>query len=133
MPQHADPSIDMTKTFEIAGFFLKSVIAGLALAFVLVYLWPSLGERLGARQRDEGESGRNAPASYADAVDRAAPSVVSIYTQSVELQPVSPQLQKLLGSQYVARSLLRRVALLRSPAGPSPAPVPNSARAFRTR
>ena len=94
----------MKKAFEFAGFLIKSVIAGLALAFVLVYLWPSLAERVGAGARNNGDATQAAPASYADAVDRAAPSVVSIYTQSVELQQVSPQLQKLLGSQYVARS-----------------------------
>jgi len=42
--------------------------------------------------------------SFADAVDRTAPSVVSIYTRKVELQQISPRLQKILGSPYVTRS-----------------------------
>ena len=88
------------------GFVTRSVIAGLALAFVIVYLWHGVSERF-SRQ---AETPVNlpaipvAPVSYADAVDRAAPSVVSIYTRTVELQQVSPRLQKLLGSSYVSRS-----------------------------
>ena len=54
----------------------------------------------GRQRRSTGTAGL----SFADAVDRTAPSVVSIYTQSVELQEVSPQLQRILGRQYVARS-----------------------------
>lgn len=102
-----------TKTFErkttrrsLLGFLTQSVIAGLALAFVIVYLWPSVNERF-MRQPDVANNvpaTPAAPVSYADAVDRAAPSVVSIYTRTVELQQVSPRLQKLLGSSYVSRA-----------------------------
>jgi S1-C subfamily serine protease len=42
--------------------------------------------------------------SYADAVDRAAPSVVSIYTRSVEVRQVIPQRQRIEGNPYVTRS-----------------------------
>ncbi len=93
----------MSKASELAGFLFRSVTAGLALAFVLVFLWPELRDRLGGEPADTATS-LTAPASYAQAVDRAAPSVVSIYTQTVELQQVSPQLQRILGRQYVARS-----------------------------
>lgn len=85
------------------GFLGRSVIAGLALAFVILYLWPSISERF----THQPEGSNNAPpalVSFADAVDRTAPSVVSIYTRTVELQQVSPRLQKLLGSSYVSRS-----------------------------
>jgi len=91
---------------SLLGFLTRSVIAGLALAFVIVYLWPSVSERFS----HQAETPVNlpaipvAPVSYADAVDRAAPSVVSIYTRTVELQQVSPRLQKLLGSSYISRS-----------------------------
>jgi serine peptidase DegS len=83
-------------------FVLRSVTAGLAIAFVLLYLWPSLHDRLAGEREASGPP--PAPASYADAVNRAAPSVVSIYTQRVEYQQVSPQLQRILGSAYIARS-----------------------------
>jgi serine peptidase DegS len=85
------------------GFLARSVIAGLALAFIILYLWPSVSERIN-RQPTIVTKAPEAVVSYADAVDRTAPSVVSIYTKKVELQQVPPRLQKILGSQYVARS-----------------------------
>jgi len=88
---------------SVAGFLLRSIVAGLALAFVILYLWPSIADRFG-RQPEVITRVEVAPTSYADAVDRTAPSVVSIYTKKVELQQVSPRLQKILGSPYVARS-----------------------------
>ena len=88
---------------SLLGFLGRSVIAGLALAFVILYLWPNISERING-QAVVASNAPVAPASYADAVDRTAPSVVSIYTRSVELQQVSPRLQRILGSSYVARS-----------------------------
>jgi len=88
---------------SLAGFILRSVIAGLALAFVILYLWPSINQRFTA-QGSAVAATPTAPVSYADAVDRTAPSVVSIYTKTVERQQVSPRLQRILGSPYIARS-----------------------------
>jgi len=88
---------------SLADFLLRSVTAGLALAFIILYLWPNVSERIN-RQSEVISEAPVVPVSYADAVDRTAPSVVSIYTKSVELQQVSPRLQKILGSPYVARS-----------------------------
>jgi len=87
---------------SLLGFLLRSVIAGLALAFVILYLWPGINERFSG-QTEVIATQPPAPVSYADAVDRTAPSVVSIYTTTVQLQQVSPRLQKILGSSYVAR------------------------------
>jgi len=92
-----------TSTGSMLSFLSRSVVAGLALAFVILYLWPSISERL-IRQPEALNSTPPALVSFADAVDRTAPSVVSIYTRTVELQQVSPRLQKLLGSSYVSRS-----------------------------
>lgn len=92
-----------TSAGSLARFMLRSVIAGLALAFVILYLWPNISARLSA-QEPVVTATPAAPVSYADAVDRTAPSVVSIYTRTVELQAVSPRLQKILGSSYIARS-----------------------------
>jgi serine protease DegQ len=86
-----------------ATFVARAVIAGLALAFVILNLWPAISEKITGQPIAAGNIPM-APVSYADAVDRTAPSVVSIYTQTVELQQVSPRLQKILGSPYVARS-----------------------------
>ena len=92
-----------TTARSLLGFLIRSMIAGLALAFIILYLWPNVSERF-IRQPVVLNSAPMAPVSYADAVDRTAPSVVSIYTRTVELQQVSPRLQKLLGSSYVSRS-----------------------------
>lgn len=85
------------------GFLLRSVIAGLALAFIIVYLWPNIAARFDGQDELKTDLPA-APVSFADAVDRAAPSVVSLYTRTVELQQLPPRLQKLLGSSYVSRS-----------------------------
>ncbi len=87
---------------RMALFVLRSVTAGLAIAFLLILALPNLRERL--LSKADSPPATAAGISFADAVDRAAPSVVSIYTQSVELQEVNPQIQRILGRQYVARS-----------------------------
>jgi serine protease DegQ len=87
----------------LLSFLLRSVIAGLALAFIILYLWPNIAERFADPQELKTDL-PTAPVSFADAVDRTAPSVVSIYTRKVELQQLPPRLQKLLGSSYVSRS-----------------------------
>jgi serine peptidase DegS len=94
----------MTRFRTLAAFLLRSVTAGLALAFLIMFLWPALQQRISGAPEPNQAPLPSAPASYADAVDRAAPSVVSIYTQRVEYQQVSPQLQRILGNAYVARS-----------------------------
>jgi serine peptidase DegS len=91
------------KSVSIIGFVVRSIIAGLALAFVILFLWPGVRERLNPAPPTT-QASPAAPVSYADAVDRAAPSVVSIYTRSVELQQVSPRMQRLLGSSYISRA-----------------------------
>jgi len=89
--------------WSFLSFLVHSVVAGLALAFVILYLWPNVSGRF-AQPAEPVAEPPPAPASYAAAVDRTAPSVVSIYTKSVELQQVSPRLQRILGSPYVARA-----------------------------
>lgn len=104
MNQAKNPSSgNKISAMSLAGFLVRSVIAGLALAFVILYLWPTITARLQPVVEPPAALPA-APVSYADAVDRTAPSVVSIYTRTVELQQVSPRMQKILGSSYVARS-----------------------------
>ncbi|MDX1460356.1 MAG: trypsin-like peptidase domain-containing protein [Xanthomonadales bacterium] len=93
----------MSQSRSIALFLLRSVTAGLALAFIVLFLWPAMQSRTDPAQTDAPESSRF-QASFADAVDRAAPSVVSIYTQRVEVQQIDPQLQRILRRQYIARA-----------------------------
>ena len=73
-------------------FVLQFALAGLAAAFLISLVWPSLGMHLrdGLRGRSSAIATRpvpveppaapaNGPASYADAVAHAAPAVVNIY------------------------------------------------------
>lgn len=87
---------------SVIDFLVRSVIAGLALAFVVLYFWPSISERFNPQHEDTTKP-PPATASYADAVDRTAPSVVSIYTKTIELQPVTARTRKVLGKYYIAR------------------------------
>jgi serine peptidase DegS len=93
----------MSQLSKILGFIGRAVIAGLALAFVLVYLWPTLEERRGGPAANTPEAVTAAPSSYADAVNRAAPAVVSIYTRSLTPQPVSEPGQEKMGFRYLYR------------------------------
>jgi serine protease DegQ len=94
-------------------FLLKSAVAGLAAAFVLSLAWPDLGAALRSRLGRTGTVA-SAPAptaaapvphggavSYADAVARAAPSVVSVYVSKVVTErPIlmpNPTLQRFTG------------------------------------
>jgi serine peptidase DegS len=98
----------MKKTAELLDFVLRALVSGLAIAFLVVYLWPSL---LNWSQQRENSAvpvtveapAPAAPLSYADAVNRAAPAVVSIYTSSLDPQPVSPETQQELGERYLYR------------------------------
>lgn len=102
-PRGPATSDGKTTAASVLVFLINSVVAGLALAFVIMYLWPSVAERFTSQAQPENAA-PSAPASYADAVDRTAPSVVSLYTRTVEVQQVSPRLQRLLGSAYISRS-----------------------------
>ncbi|MBI2397669.1 MAG: trypsin-like peptidase domain-containing protein [Xanthomonadales bacterium] len=63
-------------------FVLQFAVLGLAIAFVFTRLWP---ERFASAPAPSPatQPAATAPGSYRDAVDRAGPSVVSIYTQRV--------------------------------------------------
>ncbi len=83
-------------------FIAGSIVGGLALAFVIVALHPSLIQRPGAPPvRPAPRASVSAPAaperreppalvSYASAVKRAAPAVVNIYTARVVTEQVNP-------------------------------------------
>ena len=91
---------------SLSVFILQSVTAGLALAFLILYFWPELRPTSSNETPEEIAARAGAVSSYSDAVDRAAPSVVSIYTERVEYQQISPQLQRIFGNAYVARARL---------------------------
>lgn len=78
----------MSKVRDLLDFVIRAVVAGLALAFVLVYLWPSLAERLANDERPADASSAPVISSFADAVNRTAPAVVSLQTRSIQPQIV---------------------------------------------
>ncbi|MEI7036163.1 S1C family serine protease [Fulvimonas yonginensis] len=99
----------------VLAFIARFVILGLALAFVVGLFWPGSGDRLRERfglahapqQQPAAAQARppavgSGPVSYADAVARAAPSVVNIYAnRMVTARAVQmfddPVLQRLFG------------------------------------
>jgi serine protease DegS len=105
-------------------FVAGSVVGGLALAFVIVALRPELIRGRAAPASapaaaapaptpavatpvpavSEAAHGENAPerASFADAVQRAEPAVVNVYTDRVVTERVSPSLGELFG-EFVPR------------------------------
>ncbi len=93
----------MTQLRSIIGFTVRAAIAGLAFAFVLVYFWPAMVERL-ARVESQGTTPtEQAPVSYADAVSRTAPAVVSITTLSMLPQSFDNETQARIGKRYLYR------------------------------
>jgi serine protease DegQ len=95
----------------IVAFVARFVILGLAIAFVISLVWPGVGDRLRARfglQHDNTPAAITsapssaAPASYADAVAKAAPSVVNIYANKIVTEQAvrmftDPLMQQLFG------------------------------------
>jgi len=93
----------MSRMSDFLVFLSRAVVTGLAIAFLVVYFWPSLAGRLNGQQPAAPETPPAAPASYADAVNRAAPAVVSIYTRSLLPQSMDPDIQRRLGPRYLYR------------------------------
>ncbi|GLQ93219.1 trypsin-like peptidase domain-containing protein [Dyella acidisoli] len=96
----------------IVAFVARFVVLGLAIAFVISLIWPGVGDRLRARFGLQHESIPTAsapatqtsvaPASYADAVAKAAPSVVNIYANKIVTEQAvrmftDPLMQQLFG------------------------------------
>lgn len=81
------------KPIKTIGFVVRAATVGLATAFIVIYLWPSLAARIGNTSDPVAQvaPARVAPFSYAEAVNRAAPAVVSIYTRTMAGALESPQ------------------------------------------
>jgi serine protease DegS/serine protease DegQ len=104
--------------YNVATFVARSIVIGLAVAFVLSVFAPQLVGRLrgtsgggSAVTTSDGGWGRRGPVSYAEAVAHASPAVVNIYANRIttarSAYPVSdPVAQRLLG--YVVGPLVRR-------------------------
>ena len=70
----------MASIKPVIVFLLQSVVAGLAVAFVVVLVRPDL---LPVAVEDASPGAAAEPASYADAVELSAPAVASVYTRRV--------------------------------------------------
>lgn len=70
-------------------FFIKSIAYGLALAFLLLMLFPTLTGGGLPLWQNKVEEQAQAPISYNRAVRRAAPAVVNVYTRSRIVDPRS--------------------------------------------
>lgn len=87
----------MTMLRQSAVFFLQAVTVGLALAFVVIWLrpdWFAAGDRRGAQV-----------ASYADAVERAAPAVVNVHTAKRVARQANPLLEDPLYRRFFGDSV----------------------------
>ncbi|MGK7296071.1 MAG: S1C family serine protease [Candidatus Wenzhouxiangella sp. M2_3B_020] len=91
---------------RFAQFLLQAAVVGLAAAFVVVWFRPAL------LSVETGPPGNGAAGSYADAVNRTAPSVVSIYTRTMVSEPLLQE-----GADAVFRSLYRGRRVLRPRSG----------------
>jgi S1-C subfamily serine protease len=88
---------------RLALFLAQIVLAGLAVAFLLVWFRPELLPTTGATPAASGPV-----RSYADAVNRTAPSVVSIYTRTLVSEPMIREggdvlFRQLFGDRQVLR------------------------------
>ncbi len=86
----------MKRHISLVKFILQSIVAGLAIAFLIVLIKPDiLKNKAQAIVRDEN----HLTSSYAPAVEKIAKSVVSIYAQSeiVQQRRINPELQRFMG------------------------------------
>jgi serine protease DegS len=74
---------------KFLSFLLKSIVYGLALAFVLILFFPAFNHLSLPAFNNLAVSEEHAAVSYAKAVRRAAPAVVNVYTRSTLVDPRS--------------------------------------------
>ncbi len=105
------------------AFIARFVVLGLAAAFVISLVWPNVGNRLREHfgvmhattepVSSPAPTRSSGPVSYADAVAKAAPSVVNIYAnkmvteQAVQMY-TDPVLQRLFGGRPAGPAYKRR-------------------------
>jgi serine protease DegQ len=105
------------------AFIARFVVLGLAVAFIVSLVWPNVGNRLREHfgvvhtttepASTPAPTRASGPVSYADAVAKAAPSVVNIYAnkmvteQAVQMY-TDPVLQRLFGGRPAGPAYKRR-------------------------
>ncbi len=86
---------------RILQFALQFTILGLAMAFVLVWFRPELLPALDQQQS-------NSTHSYAEAVNRTAPAVVSVYTRTLVSEPLGREISDPLFSALYRDRMVTR-------------------------
>jgi len=94
---------------KLVVFVAQAITVGLALAFLLTLFWPGLLRRepTSVEVRETAEQAAlpaSGPASYAMAVERAAPAVVNINTAKVVTIQPNPLLKDPVFQQFFGRS-----------------------------
>lgn len=94
----------LSSTRELILFIVRAAILGLALAFVLLYVFPgALPESLRVDfnlRNYEKNQGNNSPFSYNRAVSVSAPAVVNVYATTVLRRRTHPLLQDPIFRQF---------------------------------
>lgn len=83
----------MSKAFSLTKFIFQSVVLGLAIGFLIIYFQPN------TLNKTPSPTTTTAPNSYAPAVKKIAPSVVSIYTykEVIRSNIINPEIKKFIG------------------------------------
>ncbi|MCB1605070.1 MAG: hypothetical protein KDI59_10500, partial [Xanthomonadales bacterium] len=88
-----------------AKFIFQSILVGLALGFLIVFFKPELLNN----NNSASVNPTLTPTSYAPAVNKIAPSVVSIYAQSEREVDLNPAMKRLMGySSLVPQSITQQ-------------------------
>jgi len=98
-------------TRKLVQFTAQAVVVGLAMAFLITLFWPAVLKRVTPTTVEVQESAApsglpaSGPVSYANAVERAAPAVVSINTAKVVSVQTNPLLNDPFFRQFFGRDL----------------------------
>jgi Do/DeqQ family serine protease len=96
-------------TRKLIVFVAQAVVVGLAIAFLVTLFWPAVLKRVSPTAVEIRESAAptgmsaSGPVSYASAVDRAAPAVVSINTAKVVTVQTNPLMNDPFFRQFFGR------------------------------
>jgi serine protease DegS len=99
------------QTRKLIVFVAQAVVVGLAIAFLVTLFWPAVLKRVTPTAVEIRESAvpasvpASGPVSYATAVERAAPAVVSINTAKVVAVQTNPLLNDPFFRQFFGREL----------------------------
>jgi serine protease DegS len=83
-------------------FLSWPTVCGILAGLLIVNYWPS------QRSNEAAQAARSAPYSYADAVTRAAPAVVNIYTSKTLQAPLNPLLNDPLYRRFYNRGNVKQ-------------------------